>query len=132
MGLEQLAFVHLRNENTDAAAAALRESVECFRRVHYREGLAYDLQGLAHVLATLGDAEAAVESLAAADAVHTLIGHTGPMGMWILYKPDFDELRAQLERDLGDRFAEPWARGQGMDAYTAADSALSAINLRRV
>jgi hypothetical protein len=127
LGLERLAVVHLRNAELQKAASALRESVEGLRRVHYREGLAYDLQALAHVLATLDDASGAVEALAAADAVHTLIGHTGPMGMWSVYKPDFDALCEQLRADLGDRFQEAWVNGQAVDVYTAADNALRAI-----
>jgi hypothetical protein len=127
MGLERLAFVHLRYARTDAAASALKESVDGFRRVHYREGLAYDLQGLAHVLAVLGDARAATEALAGADGVHALLGHSGPLGMWSAYKPDFDALRDELHAVLGDQFTDVWVLGRAMDAYTAADNALNAI-----
>jgi predicted ATPase len=131
MGLERLALVHMARGHIAAAAPALRESVDCFRRVHYREGLAYDLQALASVLNILGDLPGAAEALGAADAVHALIGHSGPMGMWALYKPGFDALRDKLETELGDRFSEAWSRGQSVDVYTAADNAQKAIALMK-
>jgi hypothetical protein len=127
IGLERLAFVHLRGGATEAASSALRESVDCLRRVHYREGLAYDLQGLAHLLAANGDAPAAAEALAAAGAARSVISHAGPIGVWSLYEPDFDALREQLKAVLGDRFSDAWVGGRGRDVYTAADAALSAI-----
>jgi hypothetical protein len=127
MGLERLAFGHVTRGRTEAAATALRESVDCFRRVHYREGLSYDLQTLAGVLASLGDLPAAAEALSAADSNHALIGHSGPMGMWALYKPGFDALHDQLRTSLGDRFSEAWERGQSGDVYSAADEALRAV-----
>jgi predicted ATPase len=129
MGLERLALVYMARGNTPAAAGALRESVDCFRRVHYREGLAYDLQALANLLEILGDLPGAAEALGAADAVHTLIGHSGPMGMWALYKPGFYALYDKLSAALGDRFSEAWDRGQNMDVYTAADKAQQAVAL---
>jgi predicted ATPase len=127
MGLERLAVVHMARGRIKEAVPALRESVDCFRRVHYREGLAYDLQALASVLEILGDLPAAAEALGAADAVHALIGHSGPMGMWALYKPGFDALHDKLATALGDRFSEAWNRGQSLDVYTAADKAQKAI-----
>jgi predicted ATPase len=127
MGLERLAFVHMTRGRTDAAATALRESVDCFRRVHYREGLAYDLQTLAGALRALGDLLAATEALSAADAIHTLIGYSGPMGMWSLYKPSFDALHDDLMMALGERFSEAWDRGQDQDVYSAAHVALNAV-----
>jgi hypothetical protein len=129
MGLERLALVHMARGRVEAAAPALRESVDCFRRVHYREGLAYDLQTLAGVLEILGDLSAAAEALGAADAGHALIGRSGPIGMWALYKPGFDALHDKLETVLGDRFSEAWNRGQSVDVYTAADKAQKAIAL---
>jgi predicted ATPase len=127
MGLERLALVHMARGRPEAAVAALRESVDSFRRVHYREGLSYDLQTLASVLCTLGDLPAAAEALSAAEAVHALIGFSGPLGMWSLYKPGFDALHDQLRTALGDRFLESWERGQKRDAYRAADEALNAV-----
>jgi len=127
MGLERLALVYMARGRSEAAASALRESVDSFRRVHYREGLSYDLQTLASVLCTLGDLPAAAEALSAAEAVHTLIGFSGPLGMWSLYKPGFDALHDQLRTALGDQFLEAWDRGQSRDAYRAADEALNAV-----
>jgi tetratricopeptide (TPR) repeat protein len=127
MGLERLAVVHMTRGRTEAAATALRESVDCFRRVHYREGLAYDLQTLAGALRAVGDLLAATEALSAADAIHTLIGYSGPMGMWSLYKPSFDALHDDLMMALGERFSEAWDRGQDQDVYSAAHGALKAV-----
>jgi predicted ATPase len=131
MGLERLALVYMARGRREAAATALRESVDSYRRVHYREGLSYDLQTLAEVLATLGDFPAAAEALSAADATHTLIGRSGPMGMWSLYKPGFYALHERLSSALGDGFFEAWDRGQNRDVYSAADEALNAVERAR-
>jgi predicted ATPase len=123
-GVGRLAFVYLAQGRIPDAIAALKESVECFRRIHFREGLSYDLFALASALSVLGEPVAATRALGAADAVQRLIG----IPMWQVYRDLVDALRSQLETLLGDDFTPAWSEGQGTDVYVAADRALAAAN----
>jgi predicted ATPase len=124
-GLERAGFIYVQAGRPDAASAALKEAVACFRHMHYREGLAHCLQSLASLLLMFGDAEAAAQALAAAEATHELIGAS----MWPMYRPNFDALRNQLQTILGDQFEDVWRRGNSIDVYRSTDNALAALAL---
>jgi len=123
LGLGHLAFIHLIAGRTEACFSALKESVECFRRIHFREGLAYDLQGFAGMLVLEGHMQAAARALAAADATHELIG----VPMWPPFRPAHEVLFEQLRAELGDQFTDVWAEGERTDVYVAVDQAIDAM-----
>jgi predicted ATPase len=128
LALGSLSFVHLLHGRMDAAGVALEESVDCFRRVRYRVGLAYDLQALATVLSTLGDPHAATQALATADATFKRVGFP----LWPAFQPAFDALYEQLRSVLGMDFAETWSKGGDSDVYVAAANAVELVKRQSV
>jgi predicted ATPase/DNA-binding CsgD family transcriptional regulator len=103
-----LADINADLGHADTAAAQFEESLTLFVEFGDRWFGGIVLESASYLAAATGDAERAVQLLAAADAVRTALG----VPLWVGFRERHDRVRAEMHSTLGEaRFAAAWEKG---------------------